>query len=221
MKKILFLLLLSTGLYAQGIMMVLPNESLQLGSNDWYNRWTLYKDDDGVHLYNYHYTDSLSFFAKTGNFNQLFSQGTIQGYSNVVCSGFVRATAGIQTYQDVILKGSLDIHTDDTDGSDDRRTRITGGGEPGTSRGGTIELYGEEYSGYNGDVRIIPGSSGQIELIGDIEVNGSIKILTGTGTPESAVSASVGSLYLRTDGGAGTTLYVKESGTGNTGWVAK
>lgn len=44
---------------------------------------------------------------------------------------------------------------------------------------------------------------------------------TGTGTPESAVTAPVGTLYLRTDGGASTTLYIKESGTGNTGWVAK
>jgi hypothetical protein len=35
------------------------------------------------------------------------------------------------------------------------------------------------------------------------------------------VSARVGSLYLRTDGGATTTLYVKTSGTGNTGWTAK
>lgn len=43
----------------------------------------------------------------------------------------------------------------------------------------------------------------------------------GTGSPEGVVKASVGVLYLREDGGAGTTLYVKESGTGNTGWVAK
>lgn len=43
----------------------------------------------------------------------------------------------------------------------------------------------------------------------------------GTGSPESAVTAPVGSLFLRTDGGANTTLYVKESGSGNTGWVAK
>lgn len=43
----------------------------------------------------------------------------------------------------------------------------------------------------------------------------------GTGTPEGAVSAPVGSLFLRTDGGAGTTLYVKQSGTGNTGWAGK
>jgi hypothetical protein len=44
---------------------------------------------------------------------------------------------------------------------------------------------------------------------------------SGTGTPESAVTAPVGSIYLRTNGGANTTLYIKESGTGNTGWVAK
>ena len=27
-------------------------------------------------------------------------------------------------------------------------------------------------------------------------------------------------MYTRTDGGEGTTLYVKETGTGNTGWVS-
>jgi hypothetical protein len=44
---------------------------------------------------------------------------------------------------------------------------------------------------------------------------------SGTGAPEGSLTATVGSLYTRTDGGATTTLYVKESGTGNTGWVAK
>jgi len=43
----------------------------------------------------------------------------------------------------------------------------------------------------------------------------------GSGTPEGSVTAVVGSIYLRTNGGAGTSLYVKESGSGNTGWVAK
>ena len=46
-------------------------------------------------------------------------------------------------------------------------------------------------------------------------------IYSGTGSPETVVTAGVGSLYLRTDGGANTTLYVKESGAGNTGWIAK
>lgn len=43
---------------------------------------------------------------------------------------------------------------------------------------------------------------------------------SGTGSPESVVTAIIGSSYRRKDGGASTTLYVKESGTGNTGWVA-
>lgn len=43
----------------------------------------------------------------------------------------------------------------------------------------------------------------------------------GNGSPEGVVIAGVGTLYRRLDGGANTTLYVKESGTGNTGWIAK
>jgi hypothetical protein len=44
---------------------------------------------------------------------------------------------------------------------------------------------------------------------------------SGAGTPEAVVTAPVGSLYTNTSGGASTTLYVKETGAGNTGWVAK
>ena len=44
---------------------------------------------------------------------------------------------------------------------------------------------------------------------------------SGTGSPEGVVTAQIGSLYSRTDGGATTSLYVKTSGTSNTGWTAK
>lgn len=47
-----------------------------------------------------------------------------------------------------------------------------------------------------------------------------IKIYKGYGTPEAFVTAGISSLYMRIDGSAGTTLYQKQSGTGNTGWVA-
>jgi len=48
------------------------------------------------------------------------------------------------------------------------------------------------------------------------------KIFSGPGNPEGAVSAWPGSMYLRTDGGAGATLYIKQSGNGtNTGWASK
>jgi len=41
----------------------------------------------------------------------------------------------------------------------------------------------------------------------------------GSGTPESSVTAPVGSVYSRTDGAPTSSLYVKESGSGNTGWT--
>jgi hypothetical protein len=43
---------------------------------------------------------------------------------------------------------------------------------------------------------------------------------TGTGSPEGVFAAGISSLYFRSDGGASTSIYIKESGAGNTGWVA-
>lgn len=45
-----------------------------------------------------------------------------------------------------------------------------------------------------------------------------VDYVTGSGSPEGVVTAVVGSLYMRNDGGSSTTMYVKESGSGNTGW---
>jgi polygalacturonase len=47
------------------------------------------------------------------------------------------------------------------------------------------------------------------------------RISRGAGTPETVVRGGIGSQWLRTDGGAVTTLYIKESGIAKTGWVAK
>lgn len=52
-------------------------------------------------------------------------------------------------------------------------------------------------------------------------VVGTATLTTGAGSPQGVITAPPGSLYTNTSGGSGTTLYVKESGTGNTGWAAK
>jgi len=46
-------------------------------------------------------------------------------------------------------------------------------------------------------------------------------LFTGSGSPEGALTAEPGSIYTNTAGGVSTTLYVKTSGSGNTGWTAK
>ena len=43
--------------------------------------------------------------------------------------------------------------------------------------------------------------------------------LSGAGSPEGAVTASPTRLYMDTSGTAGLVLYVKQTGTDNTGWV--
>jgi len=50
---------------------------------------------------------------------------------------------------------------------------------------------------------------------------GTMQVSRDSGTPEGNVTGSTGAIFMRTDGGAGTSFYIKESGTGNTGWVAK
>ena len=55
-----------------------------------------------------------------------------------------------------------------------------------------------------------------------LDFKNEVLLITGSGTPQAVVTASVGAEFLRNDGGANTTLYIKESGTNtNTGWVAK
>lgn len=81
--------------------------------------------------------------------------------------------------------------------------------------GGTVP--GGTWDHYSDSSRTSFWKSGQFQFLtttGPIEK-------WGAGTPEGAVTAVVGSVFHRTDGGAGTCLYIKESGTGNTGWVAK
>ena len=94
---------------------------------------------------------------------------------------------------------------------------------------GTVSLIGT--SAGAGDNTLMPNGDGIIDLGG-----GSNRWLNvaavryysqtayweaGAGDPENVVTAPVGSLWSRTNGGAGTTLYVKETGAGNTGWAAK
>lgn len=54
-----------------------------------------------------------------------------------------------------------------------------------------------------------------------LDYGNNVKFMVGSGSPEGVYAAGVGSIYLDRAGGTSTTLYVKESGTGNTGWVAK
>jgi len=89
----------------------------------------------------------------------------------------------------------------------------------GSSNAGALVITGGLSAGNNGNASYFGGAA---TFAGAVSVSGTTATFTsGTGSPESVKTAPVGSLYTRTDGGASTTLYVKESGAGNTGWIAK
>lgn len=80
---------------------------------------------------------------------------------------------------------------------------------------GAIETFSTDYTTETGGIVDRPIRTDALTL------DNTCRILTGTGSPEGVVTAPVCSLFLRQDGSATTTLYVKTSGTGNTGWTAK
>ncbi len=68
-----------------------------------------------------------------------------------------------------------------------------------------------------------PGGIGSERFMGFIEaltrqVNLST-VLTGTGSPEGVVEESPTKLYMDTAGISGSILYIKQTGTGDTGWI--
>ena len=85
------------------------------------------------------------------------------------------------------------------------------------------------FTGLRSGIVIVGGSVGDLYLdcyagiIGATTFQNAAGVLwvAGPDTPEGAVTAPIGSLFSRTNGSTSTTLYVKTSGTGNTGWTAK
>lgn len=94
-----------------------------------------------------------------------------------------------------------------------------------------VQLTVQGHSTQTNDIFLIENSigtdlflvdnSGNTTLGGLLQLGSGGPVLqAGTGTPESSVTAVVSSLYQRTDGGASTSLYLKQSGAGSTGWDA-
>ncbi len=71
----------------------------------------------------------------------------------------------------------------------------------------------------SGNLTLHPAGNGVVQIASDQNPIGYSTCL-GHGSPQSVVTAPPGSDYRNLDGGVGTTLWIKQTGTGNTGWVA-
>ncbi len=70
-----------------------------------------------------------------------------------------------------------------------------------------------------GDVVLRPAGTGRLRVGSDAEPFGYASTL-GHGSPEGVVAANPGSDYRNLNGGVGSTMWIKRTGTGATGWFA-
>jgi hypothetical protein len=70
-----------------------------------------------------------------------------------------------------------------------------------------------------GDVRIHPSGGGAVRWVNDAQATGCSTTI-GSGTPQGVVTAAPGSDYRNLTGAAGSVFWIKQTGTGATGWVA-
>ena len=111
-----------------------------------------------------------------------------------------------------------------TDGSSDVTLFVAGSDPAFKTSNASVDVIGRPLK-VNDINEYTAGHGVEIDSVtlkdGGVNLGSGVTITSGANTPEGAVTAPVGSLFLRTNGGSNTTLYVKESGTGNTGWSAK
>ena len=87
-----------------------------------------------------------------------------------------------------------------------------------TNASGGIGVTGQGYAGAQFS-RLGTGAGAWDIIVGS---SNAVGIVAFAGNPNTHVTGSPGAICLNTNGGAGLTLYVKESGVNtNTGWVAK
>jgi hypothetical protein len=164
----------------------------------------------------------------------------ITGVGNYTCDSGVKVTRGDSTspwtYGVKVEKSKFGVHVDLSDepspthaayftGMSSDLVKLTPKDDLTTTN---ALIYATASDGSSTKWRVNKdGSTTQTSYVEATEVrltkpaSPSVIWLSGSGSPEGSSTANVGSIYSRTDGGASTTLYVKESGTGNTGWVAK
>ncbi len=86
---------------------------------------------------------------------------------------------------------------------------------------GTLNVQGAAtFAAVNASSLDVSGASllrADLTVSGRLSVGGSLHI-AGAGDPEGGIIAPVGSLFLRTDGGADHLVFAKRSGAGPTGW---
>jgi hypothetical protein len=143
----------------------------------------------------------------------------VNGNTNITGTGNFTSnltTGGNMTVgADIIMSTANDIRADTTDGSDDQYIYLSGGGAANnTTRGSFINLYGNEFSGFNLNGSMVIGSGNHANSKIITTIGGVNKmILTSTNLDILGTASTTGHLY------AGTNLYVGQASKGDNDFI--
>ena len=152
--------------------------------------------------------------------------------NNLFCKDMTSPFISITANVEYIIINHVDIDSDNTSGYNAfvnigsgtlSNFLCTSAINRNASPGHFLRNYGTVSFSYVGSIEgflsIYNNTLPVLEIIQGLFSNPNV--LRGTGSPEGSVTAGMGAVYYDRGGGANTTLYIKESGAGNAGWVAK
>lgn len=190
---------------------------------------------DGFHASQTPGANQIPVFNSSG---RLVLDGTDDGSSKIQTGGVIKAGSLILMGGELIGSSSLKVHPETSDGADSGVSYVCGGGWPQPSRGGFLEVRGNESASYPGDVRIISGGDstfGNVSLLtgGGYErfrITPSGRILAGPTSPtDNGVDALqvngsislVGNLNIKNAGGSALVVnnYSGANSTGSNVWI--
>lgn len=97
--------------------------------------------------------------------------------------------------------------------------RASSAAEAGADAGSLFQLVRYSDAGAATTALTVNRATGDAVFEKDLWFQSTGRLTAGAGSPEGAVAGGVGVIYVQFDGTAGTCLWVKETATGNTGWV--
>ena len=169
------------------------------------------------------YKRATSFQADvTGNDCQLTASGlTDAGQQTKVCFDTTGNFGWIQAGQNGVANRQLRLNPNGGGLSFGTQAYSDGGGTPEGSVTGSIGDWFVNKAGGKASTAYIK-YAGSASTTGWQPLGFPSGVQGGSTTPNGFVTGSPGDLFINYGGGAGTTLWVKESGSGtNTGWVGK
>ncbi|SHK92436.1 hypothetical protein SAMN05444266_101605 [Chitinophaga jiangningensis] len=151
---------------------------------------------------------------------------TLDANANLLMYNVESSTPGRKTAMIQAMDGSGQFSDMNITVNDFRVSSPSGG--MSLTNNGTTTTLSTGNANLSGSLYVAQGATilgqftvGSIQSGSIVVGEGQVRWSSGAGSPEGVVPGNIGALYTRTDGGPGSTLYVKESGTGATGWVAK